>query len=278
MNARYGPGLAFLLACAAPSGCIVGIADPRDAGTDGGETSGDGAQTSDGPDASESSPPSDAPQDAGGDETAAQGDTGGLDAPAEGATDVAAQDAPPLTHYLVFVTSTRYTGNLGGLTGADQKCMQSAAAATPSPLPGMFKAWMSDSTTTAAMHLTTHGTLPYVMLDMTRVADDWTALTSANGAQVQNMITIDENGSTVPGTIDVCSGFGGHYVWTNSNDDGTLFTGGGSGTCQNLTSAASTDTGNTGSASTNQMNTQWWSSWCNAQSCDSLASLYCVQQ
>lgn len=281
MRARYCRGLVFLLACAGPTGCIVGIAEPRGAGTDGGEASTDDAQTAEASDASEVSVTTDAPHDAGGDETMAQGDTGGVDAPAESAVDAPADvtvpDGPPLTHYLVFVTSTTYTGNLGGLAGADQKCMDRAAAAMPSPLPGTFKAWMSDSATSAAAHVTTHGTLPYVLVDGTTVvAADWSALTSANGAQVQNMITMDENGNTVPGTSDTCSGFGGHYVWTNSNDDGTLYTG--AGTCQDLTSALNGDTGNTGSASTNQGDTKWWSSWCNGQSCDSLASLYCLQQ
>lgn len=285
MSARHRRSLVFLLACAAPSGCIVGIADPRASGDDGGQPSSDGGQTSEASEASDAVDApnaSDAPRDAGGEDSATQGGDGnGGDAPAESTIDapeedVAAQDSPPVTQYLVFVTSTRYTGDLGGLVGADQKCMARAAAAMPSPLPGTFKAWLSDSTTSAAMHLTTHGTVPYVMVDGTVVAADWNALTSVGGAQVQNMITIDENGNTVPSSIDVCSGFGGHFVWTNSNDDGSLFAA--AGTCQDLTSASSSDTGNTGSASNDQMSTQWWSSWCNGQACSSMASLYCIEQ
>jgi len=230
-------------------------------------------------DTQEASEASDAPADASGDESVGRGGDGNVDAPAESATDAPADlsspDVPPLTHYIVFTTSVGYTGNLGGLTGADQKCQARAAAATP-PLAGTFMAWLSDSTTSAASRLPTHGTLPYVMVDGTVVASDWTDLTDLTGNLLQHMITVDENGNTVPGTDDVCSGFGGHYVWTNSADDGTIYDP--AQTCQNLTSALSTDKGNTGSASTNQASTSFWSSWCHGQSCDSLAALYCVQQ
>lgn len=41
---------------------------------------------------------------------------------------------------LVFATSTLYNGNLGGLTGADNKCQSLAETAG---LPGTFKAWLS---------------------------------------------------------------------------------------------------------------------------------------
>jgi hypothetical protein len=41
---------------------------------------------------------------------------------------------------LVFVTRSTFTGNLGGLAGADALCMAAAAAGN---LPGTFKAWVS---------------------------------------------------------------------------------------------------------------------------------------
>lgn len=260
MSARYHRSLAWLLACAAPSGCIVGIANPIDhGGDDGGEQPADGAQTSD------------APQDAAGDESTVQGGDGGGDAPAESAIDapgnLAVQDVAPLTHYVVFATSAAYTGSLGGLSGADQKCQTLASA----KLSGTFKAWLSDSNTSAASHLTTHGALAYVLVDGTLVANDWTDLTSGT---LRHMIDLDESGNQVA-TADMCSGFGGHYVWTDSNDDGTIFNTAQS--CQNWTSPASSDNGSTGSASLNQA-TSYWSNWCNLQSCDTPASLYCVQQ
>jgi len=259
-----------LLACAATSGCIVGIADPVNHGDDGGESSADGAQESNAPEASDgpaASEASDAPQDAGGDSTV----EGGVDGPAESGIDapgdVPAQDVTPLTHYVVFTTSAAYMGNLGGLSGADQKCQTLASG----KLTGTFKAWLSDSNTSAATRLTTHGVLPYVLVDGTVVANDWTDLTSGS---LQHMIDLDESGNQVA-TADTCSGFGGHYVWTDTSDDGSIYNTAQS--CQNWASAASTDNGSTGSASLNQA-TSFWSNWCNLQSCNTPASLYCVQQ
>ncbi len=167
----------------------------------------------------------------------------------------------------MFTTSTTYSGNLGGLMGADQLCQARAAAGN---LSGTFKAWLSDSTTSAASRLT-HGALPYELVDGTVVAADWTALTSG---MLQTMIELDENGNLLP-QADTCSGFNGHYVWTDSADDGTIYDAAQS--CQNWTSALGTDNGSTGSSSTLQA-TSYWSSWCHLESCSSMASLYCIQQ
>jgi hypothetical protein len=264
----------------------VGIADPI---AEGGAEPADGAQTSeasDAPGVSDAFDASDgAPQDAPGDPSVAPD---GVDGPVETATDapadVTTQDAPPLTQYVVFATSQPgFTGNLGGLTGADQKCQARAAAANP-PLTGTFKAWLSDSTASAASRVAPmHGMLPYVMVDMTVVASDWAALTDPSGTLLQHMITRDENGNTVPNADSTCMDcsttpctvYSGHYVWTDSNDDGSLYDAGQS--CQSWASASNADNGSTGSASTMQA-TQYWSSWCHVQSCDSLASLYCIQQ
>jgi hypothetical protein len=53
-----------------------------------------------------------------------------------------------------FVTSTVYTGALGGLAGADAKCQEQATAAAL-PNPTAFVAWLSDSVTDAYCHV--HG-------------------------------------------------------------------------------------------------------------------------
>lgn len=45
-----------------------------------------------------------------------------------------------------FVTSSYYTGNLEGLTGADSKCQQQASSAG---LSGVYKAWLSTNTSSA---------------------------------------------------------------------------------------------------------------------------------
>ena len=52
----------------------------------------------------------------------------------------------PLPHRRVFVSSGTYKGNLGGLAGGDAKCQSMADAAG---LGGIWKVWLSDSTTNA---------------------------------------------------------------------------------------------------------------------------------
>ena len=46
----------------------------------------------------------------------------------------------------IFITTLQYTGDLGGLAGADQKCNTEAQAAGAG---GTWKAWLSDATTDA---------------------------------------------------------------------------------------------------------------------------------
>ena len=50
------------------------------------------------------------------------------------------------SHKRVFVTSTTYTGALGGAKGADAECAQRALQLGT---PGVFRAWLSDGTTGA---------------------------------------------------------------------------------------------------------------------------------
>lgn len=56
----------------------------------------------------------------------------------------------PAASRTIFVTSTLYTGNLGGLTGADSNCMTRAGAGS---LPGSFRAYLSTSTDDAVCRI-----------------------------------------------------------------------------------------------------------------------------
>ena len=108
----------------------------------------------------------------------------------------------------VFVTSTVYSGDLGGLAGADEKCQQRAVAAG---LPGTFRAWLSDGTTSASARLT-HSTLPYVRVDGVQVADNWADLTDGGlGAA----IVVDELG------VDIQ--MNDSEVWTATSSNGNYF-------------------------------------------------------
>src|SRR6185312_9164199 len=64
--------------------------------------------------------------------------------------------SPPPTQMTVFLTSGRFTGDLGGLAGADALCQ---GAASNGQLAGTFKAWLSDDLASAASRFT-HATVP----------------------------------------------------------------------------------------------------------------------
>ena len=117
---------------------------------------------------------------------------------------------------IIFVTSTVYNGSLGGLAGADAKCVASATARF---LPGYavangYKAWLSDSTATATGRLA-HSPSPYVLVDGTLVANDWAQLTSGT---LQHAISLTELGTALPAnaTTNTCGMAGQLTVWTIS--------------------------------------------------------------
>ena len=107
----------------------------------------------------------------------------------------------------VFVTSDVYTGNLGGLAGADASCVSLAADAG---LSGTFRAWISgrEQSSQDAEGRLTHSTGRYALVDGTTVADDWSDLTS--GA-LDHAIDLTETGAAVAE---------GARVWTNTTTAG----------------------------------------------------------
>jgi len=107
---------------------------------------------------------------------------------------------------LVFVTSSGFFGNLGGTAGGDTDCNNAASAAG---LPGTYKAWLS---TAAAgdnpASSFTQSTIPYVLVDNTQVAANWTALVSGT---LDHAIDEDEHGTMTTQSS----------VWTGTNANGT---------------------------------------------------------
>ncbi|HVJ89992.1 MAG TPA: hypothetical protein VM580_09315 [Labilithrix sp.] len=94
----------------------------------------------------------------------------------------------------VFITSTKYDGNLGGLTGADTKCND---AATSAGLPGKYVAWLSDTGTDARDRLS--GARGWRRVDGLPFAD---ALSSAGGTDLTEgkvfyPVVLDENGNSI---------------------------------------------------------------------------------
>src|SRR5829696_1025127 len=72
----------------------------------------------------------------------------------------------------VFLSSIRYAGNLGGLSGADAKCQGLADAAG---LPGSYQAWLSDSTSSPSSRFVP-STGPYQLINGTTIAANFTDL------------------------------------------------------------------------------------------------------
>jgi hypothetical protein len=171
-----------------------------------------------------------------------------------------------LTKY-VFVTSAQYPASLGGLAGADSGCQALAKAAK---LPGTYKAWLSDDTSSAAARLT-HSTVPYVLSDgATVVASDWNQLTSGT---LNHAIDLTERGNAPP-TTSYCAP-GASTVWTDTATTGAEYAVGNN--CSNWTGGSS-QAWLGGATFTN-----WeWTAYCSGSAfCSNaaiVASLYCVEQ
>ena len=101
----------------------------------------------------------------------------------------------------VFVTSDTWSGDHGGVAGADQHCQDAADAAG---LGGVWVAWLSSTSRSARDQV---GPGPYVLLDGTVIATDLADLTDGG---IAHAIDLDETG-TLRST----------WVYTGSTDDGT---------------------------------------------------------
>jgi hypothetical protein len=170
----------------------------------------------------------------------------------------------------VFVSSTTYTGNFGGLAGGDGLCASLASAAG---LGGTWMAWLSDSTGSPSTHFLTHSSNPYVLLDGTEIASSWTALTS--GAALEHAIDLTEKMTPPPAGTNVCGSAA--VVWSNTLANGTF----NSTISCNSAACDCTDwtTISAGGAWGQYTNTDsLWASACNGGDCGYVAALYCFEQ
>lgn len=168
----------------------------------------------------------------------------------------------PLAAARVFVTSTTYNGNLGGLAGADAKCQARATAAN---LGGSWKAWLSDSGASVVSRFS-HANVPYKLINGTVVANNWDDLI---GGSLQNAITISELNKPANSGL----------VWTNTKTDGTQLNTGSNKACGNWW------IGYYDSNAVGMMGNAWQTSnrWTNDQfgynvTCQNMATLYCFEQ
>lgn len=162
----------------------------------------------------------------------------------------------------VFVTSEVFTGDLGGLAGADAKCQEAAAAAK---LPGNFQAWLSTSDTSPVTK-SVHSSIPYQLVDGTEVASSWGDL--VDGA-ISAPIAVSEKGGPPGKGLHSCIPSDMVVVWTNTKEIGTPV---GEYHCDNWSTAAS---GEGGTGRVGPVNSGWTSN-CIA-GCQSQAALYCVE-
>jgi hypothetical protein len=154
----------------------------------------------------------------------------------------------------VFVTSTTHTGDFGGLAAADEICQQQAQAAN---LPGTYKAWLSDSTSSPNTRFV-KSPGPYQLVDGTRVADNYADLTDH---ALDALIDRTEFGQAVTMPFQ---------CWTYTDSNGSAY--GGSDHCSNWTSTSGE--GHYGMTITTSHN---WSNW-NSNPCSQAYRLYCFQQ
>jgi hypothetical protein len=163
---------------------------------------------------------------------------------------------PPATYKRVFVTNATYTGNLGGLTGADNNCMTAAASL---PVEANWKAWISNGTTSP----TTPGRMiqhsgQYRLTDgVTIVANNWSDLIDG---PITSINKTELNGT--PG--------GTTLIWTNTASGGGIVNT--SNTCTNWG-------GTSGQVAVGDY-TKSGNGWTNftTQGCSNSARLYCIEQ
>lgn len=156
---------------------------------------------------------------------------------------------------LVFVTSQKYSGNLGGLSGANSICQ---ARGIEAGYTGTFKAWVSTSTVSAASQIPNG--VAFRLLNGTLVADNKIDLLDGT---VDNPINLTELNAVVTGTT------GNERVFTGTNPNGTA----NASTCQNWTSNSSLQNGRWGD--TLSTNSYWTSR--GSVACSNLRRLYCFQ-
>jgi cysteine-rich repeat protein len=163
---------------------------------------------------------------------------------------------------LAFTTSTTHTGDLGGLAGADAICNMLAQAAG---LPGTYMAWLSaggESPSTRFLQ----STVPYVLPDGNKVADDWADLIDGG---LDFAVARDETGAASANTAVMCGG-SARVARTGTTESGTP----GANTCVDFSSSVANDLGTIGRSASNMAD---WSN-CNEVGCDVLLPFYCFQQ
>ncbi len=271
--------LPWLLVCTAVCGCFnptgsvftSSSTGPWDTSTTNDTSSGStGANSTGAPPGSTSGPPGTSTSSTGVPDTSS---TAGAGACGDGHVDDGEEcDDGPLApgcssacrlYRQVFVTSQVFTGDLGGLDGADAKCQ---AAAQAVDLTGTYRAWLSSADASPSDRFV-KTTIPYRLLNGTQVVADWADLTDGSLAVGINVSEV--NGGPGKG-IHSCVPDTAPIVWTSTKDAGTPT--GGMYACSEWSSL-----GGEGSAGLAGSVDFTWTSNCLAE-CGDEAALYCFEQ
>ncbi|CAA0103588.1 Uncharacterised protein [BD1-7 clade bacterium] len=162
----------------------------------------------------------------------------------------------------MFVSSNVYTGNMGGLTGADSKC-QALAHSPESIMPaGVYKAWLSDGgNNISAKSRLSHANTRYVKHNQATtwaLATNWGDLIDGSLLREVNR---NEKGEQVTGT----------QVWTGTNTNGNKKYAG----CDSWQSDLSTQLARVGLTSVKESTE--WTDYASVN-CSTTQALYCIQQ
>ena len=192
----------------------------------------------------------------------------GSNPPADGAADsggetVDAGSSPPETTggKLIFMSSKRYSANLGGLEGADAKCQSLAEAAGRS---GVFRAWLSVISTSASQRLT-HASERYILNTGVVVANDWADLTS--GTLRHEVNETERKELAPPNAVNGCNPL---VFWTATDERGSQY----GEDCKGWTSTSADLHAQLGVISRDEV----WSTFCMGAMCDAVAPIMCIEQ
>ncbi len=162
---------------------------------------------------------------------------------------------PDICPKRVFVTAEFYKGDMGGVTGADQKCMDAAKAGLKPTLQGKsFVAWVSVPSGSAFDRIWSEG--KYARIDGKLVSNSIEGLRKG----LLNPIVVTQNNTTISADFD---------VWTGTQGDGTVI-----GNCTDWGKEKTVGRGKTGQATA--IDSQWTDHM--DRGCGQKARLYCFEK
>ena len=163
----------------------------------------------------------------------------------------------------IFTTSDEYSGNLGGIAGADEKCT-TLALAEGLVRPGTaWKAWLSDRDTSPNARMNVNFSGDYILPTNQVIASGWGQLASSSHLMP---LDVTESGEVLSAL--------NHLVWTQTATDGTVFGDLPTNDCEKWTSDLVAFHAGAVGDFTSSMNA--WTIQ-TSLTCDKLAHLYCVE-